>query len=110
MALDGETMFNFELVQWFGICRALEEGPHGPWCICALGKFGGRELGFGSDIELVFVYAGQDASGAPEMNERSRYFGEMVREFTHTEEQDRCHACKSASELMNTVVGIPKTW
>ena len=64
--------------------RALQEGPYGPWCICALGKFGGRELGFGSDIELVFVYAGQDASGAPEMNERSRYFGEMVREFTHT--------------------------
>ena len=64
--------------------RALEEGPHGPWCICALGKFGGRELGFGSDIELVFVYAGQEASGAPEMTERSRYFGEMVREFTHT--------------------------
>ena len=34
----------------------LEDGRDCPWCICALGKFGGRELGFGSDVELLFVY------------------------------------------------------
>ncbi len=26
--------------------------------LCALGKCGGRELGFASDIELMFVYTG----------------------------------------------------
>src|SRR5262245_18527806 len=24
-----------------------------PWCACGLGKFGGRELGYASDIELI---------------------------------------------------------
>ncbi len=33
----------------------LADGSRCQWCICALGKFGGREMGFGSDIELVFV-------------------------------------------------------
>ncbi len=27
-----------------------------PWCICGAGKLGGRELGFASDIELIFVF------------------------------------------------------
>lgn len=32
--------------------------PAVPWAIGALGKFGGRELGFGSDLELIFVFDG----------------------------------------------------
>ncbi len=34
-----------------------------PWCICGAGKLGGRELGFASDIELIFVFdrGGEDA-------------------------------------------------
>ncbi|MEZ6052232.1 MAG: glutamine synthetase adenylyltransferase [Planctomycetaceae bacterium] len=31
-------------------------GDPSPFAVCALGKFGGRELGFASDIELMFVY------------------------------------------------------
>lgn len=41
------------------LCRAsLRErfGPMDwPWCICGAGKLGGREMGFASDVELVFV-------------------------------------------------------
>jgi glutamate-ammonia-ligase adenylyltransferase len=50
------------------------------WCACALGKFGGRELGFASDIELVFVY---NANGIREDQSapRSRIYEEMVSEF-----------------------------
>ncbi len=33
-----------------------------PWCICGAGKLGGRELGYASDIELIFVCdPGEDA-------------------------------------------------
>ncbi len=32
-------------------------GPsRGPWCLAALGKFGGRELGIASDLDLLAVY------------------------------------------------------
>lgn len=31
------------------------EAP-GVWCLCALGKWGGRDLGYASDIELMFVW------------------------------------------------------
>jgi len=30
--------------------------PKGPFAVCALGKFGGREMGFASDLELLFVH------------------------------------------------------
>lgn len=34
-------------------------GPaDGPFAILALGKFGGAEMGYGSDLDLVFVYSG----------------------------------------------------
>jgi glutamate-ammonia-ligase adenylyltransferase len=42
-----------------GLCwhalRARHGTPTWPWCICGAGKLGGRELGYASDIELVFV-------------------------------------------------------
>jgi len=36
----------------------------GDWAIFALGKLGGRELGYASDLELLFVYAADPATGA----------------------------------------------
>lgn len=32
------------------------EDEPGTWCLCALGKWGGRDLGYASDIELMFVW------------------------------------------------------
>ncbi len=60
------------------------EGPDGsrtPWCICALGKFGGQEMGFASDVELIFVYGGEGRARVPE---RSQYFERFVRAFLST--------------------------
>jgi glutamate-ammonia-ligase adenylyltransferase len=51
------------------------------WTICALGKFGGRELGFASDVELLFVYAEDDAPGTDAI---ARYFETFVRTFLDT--------------------------
>ncbi|MBI4340175.1 MAG: hypothetical protein HY680_09525 [Chloroflexi bacterium] len=52
-----------------------------PWCACALGKFGGRELGFGSDIELLFVYQEEGATEGPSSITSSLFFNSMVRGF-----------------------------
>jgi glutamate-ammonia-ligase adenylyltransferase len=38
-------------------------GEPEPFTICGLGKFGGREMGYASDLELLFVHDGADATG-----------------------------------------------
>jgi glutamate-ammonia-ligase adenylyltransferase len=42
-------------------CPRLKDGRRCRFAICGLGKFGGRELGYASDIEMLFAYedAGQ---------------------------------------------------
>lgn len=35
-----------------------EDGTRSPSAICGLGKFGGREMGYASDLEVLFVYEG----------------------------------------------------
>ena len=52
-----------------------------PFSICGLGKLGGRELGYASDIELLFVY-GTGASGAPNPG-IGEYYERLVQEFLH---------------------------
>jgi glutamate-ammonia-ligase adenylyltransferase len=61
----------------FGLPR-LEDGRACPWCVCALGKFGGRELGFASDIELIFVYEGEGTTEGPRAVTNVLYFDEFV--------------------------------
>ena len=46
-------------------CPRDEEGRAARLVVAALGKGGGRELGFASDIELMFVFAAGDVSGRP---------------------------------------------
>jgi glutamate-ammonia-ligase adenylyltransferase len=60
---------------------ALADGRACPWCICALGKFGGRELGFGSDLELIFVHEGEGATTGPTVIRNSEYFARFVQAF-----------------------------
>ena len=45
----------------------------GAWSLCALGKWGGRDLGYASDIELMFVWDvdGSDQIRAGELYERA---------------------------------------
>lgn len=57
----------------------MEDGTICPWCICALGKFGGQELGFGSDVELIFVYEGDGNTPGPEKASNAQYFEDFVR-------------------------------
>ncbi|HLZ09368.1 MAG TPA: ACT domain-containing protein [Chloroflexota bacterium] len=59
----------------------LDGGQVCPWSIVALGKFGGGELGFGSDLELIFVYAGEGKTDGPKVLLNSEYFGHAVQSF-----------------------------
>lgn len=38
-------------------------GEVGSWVVCALGKFGGRELSASSDLDLMLIYESQDEGG-----------------------------------------------
>ncbi len=52
--------------------------------LCALGKFGGYELGYASDIELMFVYEAEGRTSGPEAIANSEYFQKLVDLFrTH---------------------------
>jgi len=66
--------------------------PSGEPCvfsICALGKCGGRELGWASDIELLFVYAGQGSTSGPHVVLNSEYYERLVRLICGTIESRR---------------------
>jgi glutamate-ammonia-ligase adenylyltransferase len=60
------------------------DGRPCPWCICALGKFGGRELGFGSDVELIIVYEAEGHTNGRTSVVNSNCFEEVVRTFLTT--------------------------
>jgi glutamate-ammonia-ligase adenylyltransferase len=53
-------------------------------CVAALGKFGGRELGFASDIELLFIYASEGETDGPEKVSNALFFSRVVEQFTQT--------------------------
>ncbi|MFN8639116.1 MAG: hypothetical protein U0360_06580 [Dehalococcoidia bacterium] len=57
----------------------LHDGRECGWTVCALGKFGGRELGYASDIELLFVYAGDGRTDGAEPISNHDYFEAFVR-------------------------------
>jgi [glutamine synthetase] adenylyltransferase / [glutamine synthetase]-adenylyl-L-tyrosine phosphorylase len=59
----------------------LENGCLCPSTIFALGKCGGRELGFASDIELMLIYAGKGTTTGPGIIPISEFHEELVRSF-----------------------------
>lgn len=54
------------------------------FCICALGKCGGRELGWASDIEMLFVYSEQGTTAGEHRIHSSEYFEKLVRMVSDT--------------------------
>jgi glutamate-ammonia-ligase adenylyltransferase len=62
----------------------LDSGAPCEFCICALGKCGGRELGWASDIELLFVYTGQGMTDGPNPVHNSQYYERLVRMICDT--------------------------
>jgi glutamate-ammonia-ligase adenylyltransferase len=59
----------------------LESGELSDMAVCALGKCGGRELGFASDVELMFIYAGQGKTAGPDTIATSEFYEKLVQMF-----------------------------
>ncbi|MFK7778586.1 MAG: glutamine synthetase adenylyltransferase [Gimesia sp.] len=70
-----------QLQERYGVPQ-LESGEPCRLSICALGKCGGRELGFASDIELMFIYEGSGQTTGPEIITNNEYYLKMVEKFT----------------------------
>jgi len=64
----------------FGTPR-LEDGNLSQLSVCALGKLGGCELGFASDIELMFIYAGNGTTTGPNVITTSEFYEKVVQMF-----------------------------
>ena len=72
-----------ELIKRFGHPQCEGGGP----CrlsVCALGKCGGRELGFASDIELMYVYEDEGMTDGIESIANANYFARLVEGVGHT--------------------------
>ena len=67
----------------------LEDGQPSEMAVCALGKCGGRELGFASDIELMFIYAGNGRTGGPQVITTSEFYEKVVESFVKAIEARR---------------------
>lgn len=51
------------------------------FAILGMGKFGGRELGYASDIEVLFVYGGAGRTSGKQGIENSEYFERLAQEL-----------------------------
>ncbi len=77
----------------YALCRAdrlnrygtprLEEGRPSSFAICGLGKLGGAELGYASDIELLFVYEGPGQTDGAEPVDNRVFFEKLAQQITH---------------------------
>jgi glutamate-ammonia-ligase adenylyltransferase len=66
-----------ELRATYGLPR-LENGRLCPMNVCAMGKCGGRELGFASDIELMFIFAGSGKTSGPGVITTGEFYDKLV--------------------------------
>ena len=62
----------------------LENGEVCEMSVCALGKCGGRELGFASDIELMFVYSGNGKTSGPQVITSAEFYEKVVQDFVRS--------------------------
>lgn len=59
----------------------LADGTPCPFAVFGMGKFGGRELGYASDIEVLFVYGGKGRTNGRQALDHSEYFERLVQEI-----------------------------
>ena len=69
-----------EMARQYGEPRS-DLGAPIPFSVCVLGKCGGYELGYASDIELMFIYSGSGKTSGPRVISASEYFEYLVVEF-----------------------------
>ncbi len=57
----------------------MENGDPCPVSLFALGKCGGRELGFASDIEIMLIYGGTGLTAGPKVITTGDFYEELIR-------------------------------
>jgi len=87
------------LEETYRACRSELEGRHGaprglsgrtvPFALMGLGKFGGRELGYASDIELLLIYAEEGRTDGRDPLENSVFFNRLAAELLRFVESKR---------------------
>jgi glutamate-ammonia-ligase adenylyltransferase len=69
-----------QLAPVFGAPRD-ERGKPVPLIVVAMGKLGGRELNFSSDVDLILLFAEAGQSDGPRGVDNQEYFQRLAREF-----------------------------
>ncbi len=69
-----------KLEKAYGSPRLANKKPC-PFAILGLGKLGGRELGYASDIEVLFVYGGSGKTSGKKGIENSEFFERLAQEL-----------------------------
>jgi [glutamine synthetase] adenylyltransferase / [glutamine synthetase]-adenylyl-L-tyrosine phosphorylase len=69
-----------KLEKSYGRPRLADEKPC-PFAVLGLGKFGARELGYASDIEVLFIYGGSGSTNGKDGIENSEYFERLAQEI-----------------------------
>ena len=67
-----------ELVARFG--EPLGNGAELPLIVLAMGKLGGQELNFSSDIDIVFLYPEEGETAGPKQTSAHEFFGKLARQ------------------------------
>src|SRR5262249_35181842 len=74
-----------ELVQRYGEPRYIDQNGDLQPCkfsVIALGKLGGRELNYSSDIDLMFVYSGNGETDGPQRITNKEFFKKAANQYT----------------------------
>ncbi|MCU1582707.1 MAG: bifunctional [glutamine synthetase] adenylyltransferase/[glutamine synthetase]-adenylyl-L-tyrosine [Microbacteriaceae bacterium] len=80
----GRSLSNVTTALLTGVLTALREPDDGlEFAIIAMGRFGGRELGFGSDADVMYVYRATTLTGEQAQAKAERLVSEVLR---HTED------------------------
>lgn len=68
------------LIKRYGLPLS-EDGIECSLSICGLGKFGGREMGYASDIELLFIYSGPGHTKGDNSIDNGLYFERLAQDI-----------------------------
>jgi len=61
----------------------LPDGASCGFSVIALGKLGGQELNYSSDIDLMFVYGGNGHTDGPEVITNKEFYKKVANQYTH---------------------------
>jgi glutamate-ammonia-ligase adenylyltransferase len=61
--------------------RPIAGGQPCPYALFGMGKFGGQELGYASDIEILFVYGGDGRTDGRQPLDNSEFFERLMQEL-----------------------------